>query len=272
MFVPCTPLGVPPVVVPRSRVRSSAIERSVVRSRFATKFESGGTMPLIPSFCSSLRAGSLKRSSQTTSLASSRSACSERTVASPVVFDAGFAANVSASPSTPLTRSCSASTSCWFWSRRKPGGLRCSAAVTFCRSCSATLRSFLASASALTPGVISAFATAVPSSCELWAIVPTLVQVVLGLVVLRRRRARLQEQAEEDQQGDDDREEREQAQRPASGRAAGRRRDAACRCRGPRGAAGARESPGTRSLRARPRRNRIGCRRRAGPSRANLPG
>ena len=48
MFVPWMPVGVPPVVAPFSRVRSSAIERSVVRSRLATKFESGTETPLTP--------------------------------------------------------------------------------------------------------------------------------------------------------------------------------------------------------------------------------
>ena len=48
MFVPWMPVGVPPVVAPFNRVRSSAIERSVVRSRLATKFESGTETPLTP--------------------------------------------------------------------------------------------------------------------------------------------------------------------------------------------------------------------------------
>jgi hypothetical protein len=59
MFVPWRPVGVPPVDVPRRRVRRSDIDRSLVRSRFATNFESGTVTPLIPSFCSSAVNGPL---------------------------------------------------------------------------------------------------------------------------------------------------------------------------------------------------------------------
>ena len=100
MFVPWMPVGVPPLVdVPRSRVRTSAIERSVVRSRFGDEIRVRAA-DAADALALQLgrRPASRKRSSQTTSLASSRSACSASSAASPVVFDVGFAANVVGEP------------------------------------------------------------------------------------------------------------------------------------------------------------------------------
>ena len=78
MFVPCRPLGVPPVepeaAEPLIRSQIGTIERVLARSGVWTKLESGTSTPLISSSCSVATDGSLKRSSQTTSLATSRSA------------------------------------------------------------------------------------------------------------------------------------------------------------------------------------------------------
>ena len=142
MFVPCRPLGVPPVEAPRSRFSTPAIDVEVIRSVFATKCDSGTWTPLMPSFCRSSLVGARKRSSQMTSLASSRSACETSRSASLAAVDAAVALNVSASPCVPLTRSCSASTTCWFSSRSRPGGFSAAAFVAFWRSCSAMLDSF----------------------------------------------------------------------------------------------------------------------------------
>ena len=99
------------------------------------KCDSGTLTPVIPSAVMRVTAGALKRSSQTTSLASSRSACSASRAASfELSFDVAVRVNVAASPSMPLTRNCSASIRCEFSSRSRPGARRRCAAWTFWRS------------------------------------------------------------------------------------------------------------------------------------------
>ena len=186
--------------------------------------------------------------------------------ASPVAFDVAVVAKVVASPSTPLTRSCSASMIAWFSSRSGPGGFRLCAAATFCCSCSAIPASFVGQAADLRARRRQRVRDRGAVVLELCAIVADLRHVVLVAVVLGRRRARLDQEPEEHEHHDDER-------RPApAGAGAASARGAAppggaCPCRGRRGAAA---GPGSaarpaRSSPARLRRSRTRCRRRAGP-------
>ena len=152
-------------------------------------------------------------------------------------------------------------------SRSGPGGLSCSAGGEVLALLVARCRSSVDSRSdAFAPGVVSAFATAVPS--VLGAVRD---RRDLGHVALVLRRAststRTTGSAGRRRRGRATRTtiEREQAQDRASGRAPGRTAPAHARCRGRRGAAGGRATrTGPRSWPARPRRSRTGCRRRAG--------
>src|SRR6266516_2184295 len=72
-FVPCSPPRVTPVCAPRIRSRIAASEAELASSGFSRKLESG-TVTWTPWPSSTRLAGSLKLSSQTTSLAISRSA------------------------------------------------------------------------------------------------------------------------------------------------------------------------------------------------------
>ena len=172
MFVPCRPETWPPVDAPRSRLSIRFSDVSANSCRFATNVESGGTTPFTPSFDITVFDGTWKRSDQTTSLASSRSDCASRSAASPVVFFGASSSIVFASPSTPLIRSCSASISCSFSGRSGPGGSRLCACFTFWRSWSAIPRS-VAEIDAAFEALVSAFATAAPSSCDPRAIFAT---------------------------------------------------------------------------------------------------
>ena len=83
-------------------------------------------------------------------------------------------------PATPLTRSCSASIDLLVLVAERAGRVQsAAAAATFWRSCSAIPASFVVRPVAFAPGVVSAFATAAPSSSELCAIVADLRHVVL---------------------------------------------------------------------------------------------
>ena len=75
-----------------------------------TNVELGGAIPLIPCCCSSTIAGSLKRSAQTTSLATKRCDCwASRSAEFVPAFVEFGRRNVAASPCSPLTRNWSAS-------------------------------------------------------------------------------------------------------------------------------------------------------------------
>ena len=66
--------AVPEAAEPLIRSQIGTIDWVLARSGVWTKFESGTSTPLTSSFCSVTTLGSLKRSSQITSLATSRSA------------------------------------------------------------------------------------------------------------------------------------------------------------------------------------------------------
>src|SRR5471032_889138 len=73
MFVPWIPVTVPPVVAPLIRCNTSAIWCAETKSALETECDSGGITPVTPSAFTWFAAGVKKRSSQTMSLASSRS-------------------------------------------------------------------------------------------------------------------------------------------------------------------------------------------------------
>ena len=108
---------------PLIRSQIGTIERVLARSGVWTKLESGTTTPLMFSVFSTTIPGSLKRSSQTTSLATSRSACEARSApAAAASFDPCVRRNASESPARPLTRKTSASSARSCASCSGPGG------------------------------------------------------------------------------------------------------------------------------------------------------
>ena len=111
MLVPCRPPGVvpdPEAAEPLIRSQIGTIVRVLPRSGVCTKLESGTSIPL--SFGSSFSTtidGALKRSSQTTSLETRRSACEASSApAAAASFDPCVRSNASASPARPRTLNC----------------------------------------------------------------------------------------------------------------------------------------------------------------------
>ena len=129
------------VDAPRSRVQDER-HRALGRSgpRFATKFESGGddaADALVLHLGVGGRPGTgrpRRRRSRAAGRPARRAAPPRRSSSS-----RRSAGTCRRGPATPLTRSCSASTRCWFSSRSGPGGSSALRPSTFCRSCSAML-------------------------------------------------------------------------------------------------------------------------------------
>ena len=88
MFVPWSPPAVGATLTPRSRLTTAARPLAVKKSGFETKFESGTRTSPTPWFLSTCFEGSLKLSSQTTSLASRR--CAGVTSSAPACAAASF--------------------------------------------------------------------------------------------------------------------------------------------------------------------------------------
>jgi hypothetical protein len=94
IFVPCSPIVVPlpEAAEPLIRSQIGTIDRVLARSGVWTKFESGTSTPVTFSSLSTSTARSLKRSSQITSLATSRSAwVASRAPAAAASFEPGCA-------------------------------------------------------------------------------------------------------------------------------------------------------------------------------------
>jgi hypothetical protein len=173
---PCGPVPpVPPVEAPRMRGRIPSLHAAGVASdESSRKFESGTSTPVIPWSRISVCDGSWKRSSQTTSLATSRCDCCASSSASlPPDFVRAEAANVAAMPSRPLRRNWSASTTAWFSARSAPGGFSsCARSISCCCRCE-RLRSDETSSAGLTPCVVSAVCRSRPTAEDALATLPT---------------------------------------------------------------------------------------------------
>ena len=127
MFVPCrASCASPPIEAPRMRVQDELPSRLGRQLGVGDEVRLGHGHALDP-VCVELRDGERrKRSSQTMSLASepARLGCEQRRVAPRRSRTVAVCLNVSASPTSPLTRRPSESTRCTFSSRRRPGGSR----------------------------------------------------------------------------------------------------------------------------------------------------
>ena len=179
MFVPCRPRhGCRPSAVPRRRVEEER-HRMLADEQVAVRDErrvghAGRRSPL--------RAGARRAPapgrdpSQTTSLAGSRSACSARSAASPRrLRRSGSRRTWSARPWTPLDPQLQRlDEPVVDVAQRARADRECCAFVTFCRSCCGEPVELRRELGRFAPGVINAFATPVPSACELRAIVATL--------------------------------------------------------------------------------------------------
>ena len=131
-----------------------------------------------PSSCSVAWAGTRKRSCQTTSLASSRRACSASFSPAAVAFfesSSFVATNVSSSPCMPPTRSWSASTAWSVDGRSGPGTSRPRRVVdVLLLLLDQPLQSCVSSSACLSPGVVRSSARSVPILAEFDPIVAEL--------------------------------------------------------------------------------------------------
>ena len=167
----------PEAAEPLIRSQIGTIVRVLPRSGVWTKLESGTSMPL--SFGSSFSRtmdGALKRSSQTTSLETRRSACEASSApAAAASFDPCVRSNASASPARPRTRNCSDSIDAWWASRSGPGGSSSSALVTPSSCWRTRLVSCVCSSAGLMPCVVSASLSSRPTRSDSRATVDMLV-------------------------------------------------------------------------------------------------
>ena len=157
----------PDAAEPLIRSQIGTIERVLARSGVWTKLESGTTTPLMFSVFSTMIPGSLKRSSQTTSLATSRSACEASSApAAAASFDPCVRRNASERPARPLARNTSDSIARSCDSCSGPGGssLRARSVASSC--CWARFPSCFCSSAGLIPWVVSASLSSRPTRCE----------------------------------------------------------------------------------------------------------
>ena len=169
MLVPCTPVvvPVPEAAEPLIRSQIGTIERVLARSGVWTKFESGTATPVMFSSLSTRTARSLKRSSQITSLATSRSAWEASSApAAAASFEPCVRRNASASPASPATRNSSASIadSCAAWSG--PGGSKPFARVVPISCCRTRPSSCFCRSAGLIPGVVNVSLSSRPMRSE----------------------------------------------------------------------------------------------------------